>query len=452
MISPREVLKSDHCLPCESSVFEVDNEVCDIDTDDSKQQTTTCSSTAAADPEKDHQDSTDSVKGIDSPICFLSESSHSVSDLFLVWSISGLSTHCADLSSNLASKCSSARSPSVLVNHALCPQEHLDREDRVLWQDSSRQLDSHSTRESPGGTGVHAWSSIRCSSKESIHRVEQGRQAQGRPADPASDQVPFDPDWPRDHQAALCFGMSRGHDGLSSPWDRSAGVWPVQQQDVPGGLRPVPLICDLDPGHLQGERRSPRSIKLAPEALCRVVPQHERGEQDEAARIQTAPQDQEGLQGSQSSRDGDSVRFLIQPGDRNSSSRDGEGSFRGGGNDLRCRVPHPGVGGRDSCFAASAEGQEASSSCRCSPVDPPGSHLPKNSAKEWTANLETVKTALTSREQNHIKSQVSDRFETDWCNLVNYQRLVFLEVCCSPESVLTSTCLDKLGPGSAERL
>ena len=180
MISPREVLKSDHCLPCESSVFEVDNEVCDIDTDDSKQQTTTCSSTAAADPEKDHQDPTDSVKGIDSPICFLSESSHSVSDLFLVWSISGLSTHCADLSSNLASKCSSARSPSVLVNHALCPQEHLDREDRVLWRDSSRQLDSHSTRESPGGTGVHAWSSIRCSSKESIHRVEQGRQAQAQ--------------------------------------------------------------------------------------------------------------------------------------------------------------------------------------------------------------------------------------------------------------------------------
>lgn len=449
MIFPREVRKRDHNLPCESSSVDTVHNNIGNGSNGDNQHTTACSSAAAFTKEILHLDTTDSVKGEDSSKCFMSESSHRVSDQFLAWTLSGLLTCCADLSSSTAAPSSLVSSHSVFVNHAVCPQAHLDREDRILWREPSGSLDSHSAGKSFGGAGAYSWSSLRCAEGESHVRTDQGREAQGRPADPSPDQVPPDLDRPRDHQAALCPGMPRSHDGLSPFGNRCAGVRQVQRHDLQGCPDSVPTICGVDHSDLPGEWRTTRRVQLAPEALCSMVSSTERGDQDEGQDQHPSSQGQEGLQGFESARDGNHLGFLVQHGATSFGSRDGEGALRGG-DGVRCRVPHPRVGSGDPCPAAPSEGQEVSSSS--APVDQQRSSLSKSLTQSGTVTSEAVKTALTSREQNHIKSQVSDRFETDWCHLVNYQRLVFLEVCCSPESVLTSTCLEKLGPGSAERI
>ena len=45
-----------------------------------------------------------------------------------------------------------------------------------------------------------------------------------------------------------------------------------------------------------------------------------------------------------------------------------------------------------------------------------------------------------------------DALEKEWCSLVQHDRLLLLEACCSPECVLTHTCQQKFGVNSAERV
>ena len=92
MIFPREVRKRDHNLPCESSSVDTVHNNIGNGSNGDNQHTTACSSAAAFTKEILHLDTTDSVKGEDSSKCFMSESSHRVSDQFLAWTLSGLLT------------------------------------------------------------------------------------------------------------------------------------------------------------------------------------------------------------------------------------------------------------------------------------------------------------------------------------------------------------------------
>ena len=59
---------------------------------------------------------------------------------------------------------------------------------------------------------------------------------------------------------------------------------------------------------------------------------------------------------------------------------------------------------------------------------------------------------LSSRELKAMSLGASEPLEKDWWDLVLYNRLFLLEVCCSPNSVLAEHCLQTFGPQSAERL
>lgn len=98
MIFPREVRQCDHNLPCESSLADTVHNNIGNGSDGDNQHTTACSSAAASTSETLHLDTTDSVKGEDSSSFPMSESSHRVSDKFIAWTLSGLLTCCADLS------------------------------------------------------------------------------------------------------------------------------------------------------------------------------------------------------------------------------------------------------------------------------------------------------------------------------------------------------------------
>lgn len=61
----------------------------------------------------------------------------------------------------------------------------------------------------------------------------------------------------------------------------------------------------------------------------------------------------------------------------------------------------------------------------------------------------SVTHTLSSKNWQGIKNKMFQGFESDWEALVMDGRLRLLEVCCSPDSVLTSTCETKFGTGSA---
>ena len=64
----------------------------------------------------------------------------------------------------------------------------------------------------------------------------------------------------------------------------------------------------------------------------------------------------------------------------------------------------------------------------------------------------SVKHTLSSKNWQGIKNKMFHGFESDWEALVMDGRLRLLEVCCSPDSVLTRTCETKFGAGSALRV
>lgn len=64
----------------------------------------------------------------------------------------------------------------------------------------------------------------------------------------------------------------------------------------------------------------------------------------------------------------------------------------------------------------------------------------------------SVTHTLSSKNWQGIKNKMFQGFESDWEALVMDGRLRLLEVCCSPDSVLTSTCETKFGAGSALRV
>ena len=59
---------------------------------------------------------------------------------------------------------------------------------------------------------------------------------------------------------------------------------------------------------------------------------------------------------------------------------------------------------------------------------------------------------LGNKVQTRITNQFSSFLENEWDFLVNKSRCQLLEVCCSPESILSQKCLDGFGPDSAVRV
>jgi len=59
---------------------------------------------------------------------------------------------------------------------------------------------------------------------------------------------------------------------------------------------------------------------------------------------------------------------------------------------------------------------------------------------------------LSPKLLKHVLDNHERALGKEWCSLVQHDRLLLLEVCCSPESVLTSTCQQKFGVNSAERV
>lgn len=72
--------------------------------------------------------------------------------------------------------------------------------------------------------------------------------------------------------------------------------------------------------------------------------------------------------------------------------------------------------------------------------------------KDGMAFAEQNSRPLGSTKENKILQQFQQSFEEDWDFLVSRNRCLLLEVCCSPDSVLTETCLKRFGPGSAVRV
>ena len=81
-----------------------------------------------------------------------------------------------------------------------------------------------------------------------------------------------------------------------------------------------------------------------------------------------------------------------------------------------------------------------------------GGEEPEDGESEVRESESSVKHTLSSKNWQGIKNKMFRGFESDWEALVMDGRLRLLEVCCSPDSVLTSTCETKFGAGSALRV
>ena len=254
--------------------------------------------------------------------------------------------------------------------------------------------------------------------------TEQSFPPQGRSPDLCRRNPASEDHRVRDHQPTAIQGHA-GHLGGSTSLGRGRdGLWRTQQSDVPSGTQDpakVSLLVSSDDAGGIGQ--------LEDGTICEVG--QCLGGQDHGP-----------------SQEGSS---FIRP----HVKRNRHIIFSG---ESRCSSPRIGERGTYGHGGRSGSGGLGVSDQRASPSP---SHLhqeqgeiPEDGApvSDSEEEFEATSKLLTPKLLKGIMDQHEKSMGKEWCSVAHHDRLLLMEVCCSPESVPTQTCQQKFGKNSAERL
>lgn len=278
--------------------------------------------------------------------------------------------------------------------------------------------------------------------------LEQGVSQESRPSG-LCEREPRDEDLRvRDHSSAPGYGHE-SHPTLGAQSElRRDGVWHACQQDLsPGGNRVSPVLGvvpeDLRGGtcQLANEEVHPVGCGLEQEE-CRRPEVHLQGLHEQ---LREGPHQGQG-QGQEFCRSsyGQQNRFIFHHGSCGSCSR-----FRRGRDDHRGGLGSGSTGEPDSRTPSSTSLSHQEQGYQ------EGAGAQHLSGKTEASNFDFISPGvrfLGTKSLKQLHQEFCGFLSREWHELVQNNRLMLLEVCCSPESELVNQCKKKFGENSAERL
>ena len=351
--------------------------------------------------------------------------------------------------------CSASLGIPVHRGYASHDQGHVDREDPGVRRDSTPPLEEEPIGSQAERAQGRTWASSRSATQEHDDGAQPSSQEEVRPPVPCPNGAAEADHGSRDDPQAPRPGESghSGEDRSHSP--RPDGLWKTFRQDL---RRSADVRCAIR--RVVHDDCQGGDSQLEDVAFSQVDQDAGRAISAESSSTQGCkPVSQEGLlhppeglpRFGKDYRRGIFVRAhrrLLPDGD--SSALLGRGTDSGassgevGGADSRVEAS-AGTSAQESSYEGGSRGEEPTSGG----ID---LHSTEIDEKEGMRFSEHASRPLGSNKEKQIFNQFQHHLEENWDFLVSSNRCRLLEVCCSPESVLTDTCLKTFGPGSAVRV
>ena len=343
--------------------------------------------------------------------------------------------------------------PPTDCGHASHDEEHVGREDPRVWRDPTSTLEEESVRGKVERTQGRAWTTSQHGAEGHDDGTQPSRQEEVGPPALCRDSPAEEDHRTGDHPEVACFGKSSNPGEDRSNFSGPHGFREALGQDLHRSTELGCAVRGMVHDNLQG-----RASKLEDGTIPEV------GEDDGGA----GPQGEERCQGDDSltKEDADPTKGRQWQGlyQRSVFSRPLRRILPHGshstiiGRGVDCRAGSGETGDADPRVEASAGPSTQESSDEGGPrgEEPASDVLSRHGSeideKDGMAFTEQNSRPLGSTKENKILQQFQQSFEEDWDFLVSSNRCLLLEVCCSPDSILTETCLKRFGPGSAVRV